>query len=99
MQLSHMVHPDKLFKHYLYVSGTSVTNEVIEIPDHGWTSEPWNGIQDSVVNVNKHWVDCLRNGKTPETSGEDTLKLLDITLGAYESIKSGQVFTVGSLLK
>ena len=25
MQLSHMVHPDKLFKHYLYVSGTSVT--------------------------------------------------------------------------
>jgi len=25
MQLSHLVHPDKLFKHYLYVSGTSIT--------------------------------------------------------------------------
>jgi predicted dehydrogenase len=81
------------------VSGESVSNEVIEIPNHGWTSEPWNGIQDSVVNVNRHWIDCLKTGKTPETSGFDTLKLLDITLGAYESIDTGEVFTVGSLLK
>lgn len=85
--------------HLQVVSGTSVTNEVIKIPDHGWTSEPWNAIQDSVVNVNRHWVECLETGKTPETSGADTLKLLDITLGAYESIDTGQVFTVGSLLK
>ncbi len=81
------------------VSGESVSNEVIEIPDHGWTSEPWNGIQDSVVNVNRHWIDCLKTGKTPETSGFDTVKLLDITLGAYESIETGQVFKVGSLLR
>ena len=81
------------------VSGESVSNEVIEIPNHGWTSEPWNGIQDSVVNVNRHWIDCLKTGKTPETSGFDTLKLLDITLGAYESIDTGEDFTVGSLLK
>jgi D-apiose dehydrogenase len=67
--------------HLQVVSGTSVTNEVVVIPDHGWTSEPWNGIQDSVVNVNKHWIECLKTGRTPETSGEDTLKLLDITLG------------------
>ena len=85
--------------HLQVVSGTSVTNEVVVIPDHGWTSEPWNGIQDSVVNVNKHWIECLKTGRTPETSGEDTLKLLDITLGAYESAESGQVFNVGSLLK
>ncbi len=85
--------------HLQVVSGTSVTNEVVVIPDHGWTSEPWNGIQDSVVNVNKHWIECLKTGGTPETSGEDTLKLLDITLGAYESAESGQVFNVGSLLK
>ena len=85
--------------HLQVVSGTSVTNEVVVIPDHGWTSQPWNGIQDSVVNVNKHWIECLKTGRTPETSGEDTLKLLDITLGAYESAESGQVFNVGSLLK
>ena len=85
--------------HLQVVSGNSVTNEVVVIPDHGWTSEPWNGIQDSVVNVNKHWIECLKTGRTPETSGEDTLKLLDITLGAYESAESGQVFNVGSLLK
>jgi predicted dehydrogenase len=85
--------------HLQVVSGTSVTIEVVVIPDHGWTSEPWNGIQDSVVNVNKHWIECLKTGRTPETSGEDTLKLLDITLGAYESAESGQVFNVDSLLK
>jgi hypothetical protein len=85
--------------HLQVVSGSSVTNEVVAIPDHGWTTEPWNGIQDSVVNVNRHWIECLKTGKVPETSGFDTLKLLDITLGAYESIDSGQVFNVGSLLK
>ena len=85
--------------HLQVVSGDLVTNEIIVIPDHGWTTEPWNGIQDSVVNVNRHWIECLKTGKVPETSGIDTLKLLDITLGAYESIDSGQVFNVGSLLK
>ncbi|MEJ6607353.1 MAG: Gfo/Idh/MocA family oxidoreductase [Candidatus Planktophila sp.] len=81
------------------ISEDSVTNEKITIPDHGWTTEPWNGIQDSVVNINRHWIECLKTGNIPETSGLDTLKLLDITLGAYESIDSGQVFNVGSLLK
>jgi D-apiose dehydrogenase len=80
------------------VSGASVKNETVRIPNHGWTSEPWNAIQDSVVNVNRHWIECLKTGKIPETSGVDTLKLLDITLGAYESIDTGKAFNVGSLL-
>jgi predicted dehydrogenase len=81
------------------VSENAVTNKIISIPDHGWTTEPWNAIQDSVVNVNRHWIECLKTGKNPETNGFDTLKLLDITLGAYESIDTGQVFNVGTLLK
>lgn len=85
--------------HLQVVSGSSVTNTILEIPDHGWTSEPWNAIQDSVVNVNRHWIECLKSGKEPETSGRDTLKLLDITLGAYESMDSGQIFSVGMLKK
>ena len=80
------------------VSGASVKNETVRIPNHGWTYEPWNAIQDSVVNVNRHWIECLKTGKIPETSGVDTLKLLDITLGAYESIDTGKAFNVGSLL-
>ena len=58
---------------------------------------PWNAIQDSVYNIQRHWVDCLTTGTTPETSGTDTLTLLDITLGAYASLDSGERYTVGSL--
>ena len=80
------------------VSGDQVTHEDLRIPHHPWASEPWNGIQDSVVNVQRHFIDCLRSGRTPETSGEDTLRLLDITLGAYESLESGLPYPVGSAL-
>ena len=64
---------------------------------HAWASEPWNAIQDSVYAVQRHWVHCLATGATPETSGTDTLRLLDITLGAYESLDTGAPYRVGSL--
>ncbi len=84
--------------HLQVVSGADVLDEDLVIPDHGWTSEPWNAIQDSVVNVQRQWVACLRSGVVPECSGEETLRLLDITLGAYESLATGQVYRVGSAL-
>ena len=83
--------------HLQVVSGDSVHEEDLVIPDHGWTSEPWNGIQDSVYNTQRHWIECLRTGQEPETSGAKTLRLLDITLGAYESLASGARYEVGSL--
>lgn len=78
------------------VSRGEVTEETLKIPDHTWTSEPWNGIQDSVSGVQRHWIECLDTGRTPETSGADTLRLLDITLGAYESLETGLPYRVGS---
>ena len=83
--------------HLQVVSRGSVVDEDLRIPDHGWTSVPWNAIQDSVVTIQKHWIDCLRNGREPETSGAQTLKLLDVTLGAYASLESGGRYTVGSM--
>jgi D-apiose dehydrogenase len=83
--------------HLQVVSRGSVTDEDLVIPDHGWTSEPWNGIQDSVYTIQRHWIDCLRTGAEPETSGARTLRLLDVTLGAYESLDTGTRYTVGSL--
>lgn len=79
------------------VSRGVVTQERLVIPDHGWTSEPWNAIQDSVYSIQRHWVACLESGATTETSGQDTLELLDITLGAYASAESGRSYQVGSL--
>jgi len=84
--------------HLQVVSGDQVLDEDLMIPDHGWTSEPCNAIQDSVVNVQRQWIACLESGVVTECSGEETLGLLDITLGAYESLASGQVYTVGSSL-
>jgi len=79
------------------VSRGQVHDEQLAIPDHGWTSEPWNAIQDSVFNIQRHWLHCLVTGQEPETSGARTLSLLDITLGAYESAATGSRYQVGSL--
>ena len=83
--------------HLQVVSRGTVTEEQLVIPDHGWTSEPWNAIQDSVHTIQRHWIDCLRTGTEPETSGARTLRLLDITLGAYQSLETGAPYRVGSL--
>ncbi len=79
------------------VSGTQVIDETLVIPDRGWTSEPWNAIQDSVHATQRHWLHCLDTGEEPETSGRRTLRLLDVTLGAYASLESGARYEVGSL--
>jgi predicted dehydrogenase len=84
--------------HLQVVSPSGVHGEILEIPQHSWTSQPWDCIQDSVVNVQRHWIDCLATGQTPETSGEDTLRVLDLTLGAYKSLETGEPYRAGSLL-
>jgi predicted dehydrogenase len=78
------------------MSGATVFEEDLQIPEHPWASRPWNGIQDSVVTLQRHWVDCLRTGRTPETSGADTLRTMELTLGAYESLETGLPYRVGS---
>jgi D-apiose dehydrogenase len=84
--------------HLQVVSPAGVHEETLVIPEHSWTSKPWDCIQDSVVNVQRHWIDCLDTGATPETSGADTLRVLDLTLGAYQSLDSGEPYRVGSML-
>jgi predicted dehydrogenase len=79
------------------ISRGRVLNETLEIPDHGWTSVPWNAIQDSVYTTQRHWLHCLDTGEEPETSGRRTLRLLDVTLGAYASLESGDRYVVGSM--
>lgn len=54
-----------------------------------WSTRPWHGTQDSVLRVQQHWVDCLRSGAEPETSGADSLKTYGLVFGAYQSARSG----------
>jgi predicted dehydrogenase len=50
-----------------------------------WASRPWHNIQESVQTIQRHWVDCLRSGKEPATSGRDNLK----TLALVERVNLG----------
>jgi predicted dehydrogenase len=52
-----------------------------------WTSEPWHVSQESVLSTQKHWVECLRGKREPETSGRDNLKTYALVEAAYESAK------------
>jgi predicted dehydrogenase len=66
----------------------------VEPPLHPWAERPWHVIQDSVVNIQRHWVDCLRHGRTPATSGADNLRTLALVFAAYESADAGQAVTL-----
>lgn len=62
-------------------------NRIIDVspPLLPWASKPWHNIQESVLAIQAHWVDCLKNSKTPQTSGEDNLKTLAMVEAAYDS--------------
>jgi predicted dehydrogenase len=68
--------------------GTSVQS--CEPPLHPWAQRPWFNIQDSVVNIQAHWLDCLRDGREPQTSGRDNLRTLALVEAAYLSAHSAQ---------
>jgi predicted dehydrogenase len=63
--------------------GTRTTRR--EPPLHAWAQRPWFNIQDSVVNIQAHWLECLRNGREPQTSGRDNLRTLALVEAAYAS--------------
>jgi predicted dehydrogenase len=48
-----------------------------------WASRPWHNIQESVLAIQQHWVDCLRGGREPATSGRDNVKTLALVEAAY----------------
>jgi predicted dehydrogenase len=58
-----------------------------------WAGEPWHGVQESVLTTQRHWVDCLRRGVEPETSGADNLKTFALCEAAYASAASGDPLT------
>ena len=66
------------------------TQERCEPPLHPWAQRPWHNIQDSVLNIQAHWLDCLCSGATPQTSGEDNLRTLALVEAAYASAADAQ---------
>jgi predicted dehydrogenase len=53
-------------------------------------------MQDSALQIQRHWVECLQTGQTPENTGADNLKTLELVFGAYQSIETGQAYRLAT---
>jgi len=63
-----------------------------------WASRPWHNIQESVYAIQEHWVERLKNGGEPATSGADNLKTFALVEAAYESAASGKTVDIEAML-
>ena len=50
-----------------------------------WTSKPWHGSQEAVLNTNAHFLKAFRDKKQADTSGRDNLKTFSLVEAAYLS--------------
>ncbi|SAK46240.1 oxidoreductase domain-containing protein [Caballeronia hypogeia] len=55
-----------------------------------WMSTPWEAIQGSVASIQAHWIDCLRSGLEPATSGRDNLETLALVEATYLSAREAR---------
>lgn len=55
-----------------------------------WADPQWALIQESVLNTQQHFADCLHSGAEFQTSGRDNLKTFSLVEAAYASAASGQ---------
>jgi predicted dehydrogenase len=78
-------------------SGTSVSD--VSPPVLPWASRPWHNIQESVVAIQQHWVDCLKNGRDADTSGADNLKTLALVEATYQGAASREPVVIADLLR
>ncbi len=54
-----------------------------------WAQKPWHNIQESVLTIQQHFIDCVKAGRQPETSGADNLKTLALVEAAYKAAEQG----------
>lgn len=78
-------------------SGTAVSD--VSPPLLPWASRPWHNIQESVVAIQQHWVDCLAKGTEPATSGADNLKTFALVEAAYAGAASREPVQLDTLLR
>jgi predicted dehydrogenase len=74
------------------VTGDGSSRRRIPIRTFSWTKPPHEAVQESVLRIQAHWLERLRERHEPETSGADNLKTLELVFGAYESAASGLPF-------
>jgi D-apiose dehydrogenase len=79
-------------------SGGATRHQDVSPPLLPWASRPWHNIQESVALIEQHWVDCLRQKREPQTSGQDNLKTFALVEAVYQSAEIGQTVDMKTLL-
>ena len=80
----------------LHVDGRTDQHHCPPTP-RAWTTAPWDLIQDSVVWTQRHFIDSIRFGVEPETSGRDNLATFALVEAAYRSAATGQPVSPSSI--
>jgi D-apiose dehydrogenase len=79
-------------------NAAGTTHQDISPPILSWASKPWHNIQESVALIEQHWVDCLKSGTEPATSGRDNLQTLALVEATYESASTKQTVKISEML-
>jgi predicted dehydrogenase len=69
----------------------AVDEKAVEPDAPAWTTKPWHVLQESVLNLQRHWVHTRLSGTEPETSGADNLRTYGLVMAAYESAERNAV--------
>jgi predicted dehydrogenase len=71
--------------------------EDLSLPVLPWAERPWHNIQESVLAIQQHFIDCLAEGRNPETLGADNLKTLALVEAAYRSAETGRTVELAEI--
>jgi len=64
-------------------------HEDVSPPLLPWAERPWHNIQESVLLIQRHWLETLRSRTEPDTSGRDNLQTLALVEAAYRGAETG----------
>jgi D-apiose dehydrogenase len=81
----------------MVIQACEETIEDLAPPVLPWAERPWHNIQESVQAIQQHFVDCLNEGRAPETSGADNLKTLALVEAAYRSAETGRTVDLAEI--
>ena len=63
-------------------------------PRYKWADPDYDVAHASMVPIHVDFVEALKSGRSPETTGEDNLKTMRLVYAAYESAERNQVVTI-----
>ena len=62
-------------------------------PRYDWADPDYDVVHASIVPTNADFLEALKTGREPETSGADNLKSMRLVYSAYESAEGNEVIT------